>query len=328
VAKEPPTTSANADSTAADLAREIKQRRKDAGLSQSQLAVRAGYTHQYVSLAERSGQNLPSHDLVQVLDVALNAGGALLTLHKQAKAEQRARRRTVANGGANSVVAIMQLEKTPITHTDQFNLPQFQLPEVNATELAKLMGHLIDLELSCTIDINQDGYSKITYRYEVVNLTERPIKRMNREQWFEKTDGRIRITPYPANDRRVSIRRIHDTENMTKFACEFSPAIAPGEIADVGYVVQGGCFVHDHYWRQSTPRYTRHLTLTIRHRAAKMLVNCTAVVDHSDGSQVSVIDDLTCRFEDDDAIMTLTQNDLYPSESATIHWEIERYVHA
>lgn len=116
------------------------------------------------------------------------------------------------------------------------------------------MRNLIDLELAClelacTIDIDQYGGSEITYRYEVVNLTDRPIRRINREQWFETTDGPLRIEPCPKDDHRVDIRRTHETPNMTKFSCEFSPPIDPGEIASIGYVVRGGRFVHDHYWR-------------------------------------------------------------------------------
>jgi transcriptional regulator with XRE-family HTH domain len=94
VAEEPPATNDNTDDAAADLAREIRRRRKAAGLSQPKLAKRLGYTHQYVSLAERIGQNLPSQELVRALDAALNADGALLALREQAKAEQRARRHT------------------------------------------------------------------------------------------------------------------------------------------------------------------------------------------------------------------------------------------
>jgi transcriptional regulator with XRE-family HTH domain len=91
VAEAPSGTSDNTDDAAADLTRAIRRRRKDAGLSQPQLAKLIGYTRQYVSLAERIGQNLPSQELVQALDAALNAEGALFALRNQAKAEQRAR---------------------------------------------------------------------------------------------------------------------------------------------------------------------------------------------------------------------------------------------
>jgi transcriptional regulator with XRE-family HTH domain len=47
------------------LADEIRGRRKAAGLSHAQLAVKTGYTRQYVSLAERPRKGLPSVDLVR-----------------------------------------------------------------------------------------------------------------------------------------------------------------------------------------------------------------------------------------------------------------------
>ncbi|XVS62102.1 helix-turn-helix domain-containing protein [Actinosynnema sp. CA-299493] len=88
---------AGGDSLAARLAREIKTRRVAAGLSQPQLAKLIGYTRQYVSLAERHSHNLPSSELVNAIDEALAANGALTTLRRQAKHEQQMlRRSTVA----------------------------------------------------------------------------------------------------------------------------------------------------------------------------------------------------------------------------------------
>jgi transcriptional regulator with XRE-family HTH domain len=83
------------DSARTHLAREVRRLRKVAGWSQPQLAQEIGYTRQYVSQAEQEGKNLPSQELVSALDVALGAGGALLALRRQAKAEQAARRRGI-----------------------------------------------------------------------------------------------------------------------------------------------------------------------------------------------------------------------------------------
>lgn len=47
------------------LAREIKRLRKDADLSQPELAGLIGYTRQYVSMAERVGKNIPSQGLIK-----------------------------------------------------------------------------------------------------------------------------------------------------------------------------------------------------------------------------------------------------------------------
>ncbi|MEC3977420.1 helix-turn-helix transcriptional regulator [Amycolatopsis sp. H20-H5] len=78
------------------LAHEIRRLRSVAKLSQPQLAKQVGYTRQYVSLAENPGKNLPSKELIDALDTALNAGGRLRELREQAKIEQRARRHTAA----------------------------------------------------------------------------------------------------------------------------------------------------------------------------------------------------------------------------------------
>lgn len=201
---------------------------------------------------------------------------------------------------------------------------RLRLTDAEITELAKLAGHLVDLELDVTIDIDNAGVSEITYRFHMLNLTDKPIKRMAREQWFENTDGRLCIEPHASSDRDVHIQRTHDTANMSKFACVFNPPIAPGEVGTVAYTTRGGQFLHDHYWRQSTPRYTRRITLTIRHCQVATLFNCTAVVDEHDGNQISALDDLVCLTEDGDALMTLTRDYLQPNDAVTIRWQVAR----
>lgn len=90
--------SADEDSSVADrLAQEIRRLRKEAGLSQSELATRIGYSPQYVSLAERASKGLPSAAVVHAMDNALDADGSLIALSDQARAEQRARRNVAGN---------------------------------------------------------------------------------------------------------------------------------------------------------------------------------------------------------------------------------------
>jgi hypothetical protein len=201
---------------------------------------------------------------------------------------------------------------------------RLRFTDAEMTELAKLAGHLVDLEMDCTIDIDDTGESTITYRFHMINLTDKPIKRMTREQWFENTAGRLCIEPHASSDRQVRIQRVHDTANMSKFDCVFTPALEPAEVATIAYTTKGGQFLHDHYWRQTAPRYTRRLTLTVRHHAVEMLLNCTAIVDDHDGAQHSAIDDLVCLCEDGDATMTLTRDYLQPNDAVTIRWEVSR----
>ncbi|MCA1704307.1 MAG: hypothetical protein LC808_14025, partial [Actinobacteria bacterium] len=186
------------------------------------------------------------------------------------------------------------------------------LSDAETAELGKLAGNLVDLQMECSIDIAADGWASVTYCHQVMNLSGRPVKRMTREQWFETTSGALKIEPHSSSDREVNIQRIHDTPNMSKFACHLSPAIEPGEVATIAYTSHGGRFVHDHYWRQSIPRYTRYFTLTIRHREVSMLRNCTAIEEQIDGSETSAIEDLICSDEDGNALITLTRDYLQP----------------
>ncbi|WP_169811028.1 helix-turn-helix domain-containing protein [Nocardia amamiensis] len=71
------------------LAREIKRRRLEAGVSQRALATRIGYSRQYVSMTEWENANLPSQELVAAIDTALDAHGALVALRAQAKSDQQ-----------------------------------------------------------------------------------------------------------------------------------------------------------------------------------------------------------------------------------------------
>lgn len=200
---------------------------------------------------------------------------------------------------------------------------RMRMDDAEVTQLASLAGHLVDLEMECSIDIEDDGTSAVTYRFVLLNLTDTPVRRLLREQWFENTNG-IRIEPDAGSDREVSIQRRHDIGNMVKFACALSPPIEPGETGVVSYTSYGGRFLHDHYWQQWTQRHTRHLTLTIRHSGVETLRECTAVEDQPDGSQVSAIDGLHCGEKDGAALITLTRDYLQPGQSVTVRWVVSR----
>lgn len=75
------------------LRHEIKRLRRVANLSQPALAARIGYSRQYVSYAERV-DTLPSLGLIRAIDSALEAGGALLALWREAEVERTALRGT------------------------------------------------------------------------------------------------------------------------------------------------------------------------------------------------------------------------------------------
>jgi transcriptional regulator with XRE-family HTH domain len=78
---------------AVNLAEEIRRRRLAVDLSHIRLAVKIGYSREYVRRAENPRKGLPSADLVRALDQALDTGGALLDLREKADAARRALRR-------------------------------------------------------------------------------------------------------------------------------------------------------------------------------------------------------------------------------------------
>lgn len=109
------------DPAVARLAEEIRRRRKDADLSHAQLAGQIGYSRQYVSLAERARKGLPSADLVNALDSALRADGALVALRQQAIVARIALRRSrthAAVAGRSDSVPVRPVELSGISLTD------------------------------------------------------------------------------------------------------------------------------------------------------------------------------------------------------------------
>lgn len=140
-----------------------------------------------------------------------------------------------------------------------------RLSDREISQFAYLAGQIIDLDTRIDIEISGDGSARLTYRYELLNMTDRPLTRMSRELWFEYTSGRLNIQPLAESTRRVAIQRKHDTPNLSKFACQLSPPIQPGEAAVIGYTCEGGRFEDALYWRQGIARYTRHFTINLRH---------------------------------------------------------------
>ncbi|MEV5707450.1 hypothetical protein [Actinoallomurus sp. NPDC052274] len=198
------------------------------------------------------------------------------------------------------------------------------LSDEEISQLAHLAGYIIDLDTRIDIHIARGGAAHVTYRYELLNLTDRPLTRLARELWFEHTIGKLDLSPLRESTRRMAIQRRHDTPNLSKFACQLSPAIQPGESAVIGYVCEGGRFEDALYWRQGINRYTRRFTLNLRQADAGDLIGCSAIEEHQDGLEVSATEELIWDYEGDDVIITLTRDYLRPGQSVTLRWTVTR----
>lgn len=200
-------------------------------------------------------------------------------------------------------------------------------PETNTSEemawlqLVRQDKGVIELDMGITVDIGDDGRARLMYRRVLANLTSRPVSRLNAELWFEHTDGPLKITPFGEGDHQVAIQRKHDTSTMSAFACLISPAVQPEHTAVVGYTCEGCQFINDHYWRQFIPRYTRQLTVRLRHRASQ-LVSCTAVEEHPDGTENSATEALEWREHDGGVDLSLSRRYLKPNQAVTLRWEV------
>jgi len=199
-----------------------------------------------------------------------------------------------------------------------------RLSREEAGQLARLAGNVVELDQRIDIDVGPDGWSTVIYHHDLFNMSDRPLTRLGRELWFEHTDGPLAIEPVAGTDRQVAIQRVHDTPNLAKFACRISPAIQPGQTATIAYTCRGGQFVSDHYWRQALPRYTRHLTINLRHRNRQRLLSCSATEEHPDGSENSADDALIWDYDGSDTVITITRDYLRPAQVVTLRWDVAR----
>ncbi|WP_327110500.1 helix-turn-helix domain-containing protein [Nocardia sp. NBC_01730] len=200
----------------------------------------------------------------------------------------------------------------PITHLD----------DQKRSDLGHMAGNTIYLDNRIEIRIGSDGAACVAYRYEIFNLTDRPLTRLARDLWFKYTDGGLEIAPAPDCSRRVVIQRVHDTLNLAKFSCKLSPAIQPGESATIGYTCRGGRFVDALYWRQSIYRHTCKFAISIWHQWVEELADCSAIEEYPNGSERSVTENLVWDRMEDGMIISLTRENLTPNQSVTVSWGI------
>ena len=81
-----------------EMAAELRRHRQRAGLSVGELAIKVGYSREHVSKAERPGRGLASRPLVEAIDAALDAGGALRAMRENAERDRRDRRSNRPSG--------------------------------------------------------------------------------------------------------------------------------------------------------------------------------------------------------------------------------------
>jgi hypothetical protein len=203
-------------------------------------------------------------------------------------------------------------------------LPQTKrLGEHEVWQLAGLAGCVIELSRILDIEISPEGKAHLTYRFDLLNMSSKPLTRVTREVWFKHGERPLVIAPTPDSERRVVIQRIHDTSNLAKFAFQISPPLKPGESTQIGYICDGGKFVDEHYWREEISHYTRHYALRVRQQDVQ-LGGCSATEEQPDGAENSAADGLTWDYDDDGITLTLTRDYLRPKQAATLRWEVIR----
>jgi hypothetical protein len=282
---------------------------------------------QSISPAER--QPLPKREigrLLDLVDAGLKAPDQPLPgwgppgLPPTAASVPRLRQSPISAYGAPDLDGLTRQLGTELVELSRL----MRLTDTETRQLAGLTGHVVELELSLSIDIARDGSARVLYQHDLVNLNEKPLGRVTREVWFQYVDTSINITPTQHNDRRIVIQRIHDAGSLAKFAFKISPPLKPGERTTVRYVCEGGSFRDALYWREFMTRYTRHYTFRLRQQGVGKLTDCTAVIEHSDGSETSVTEGLLWDYHSDDVTVTAAVDYLRPGQTVELRWDADR----
>jgi hypothetical protein len=197
----------------------------------------------------------------------------------------------------------------------------YRMPPAEIRELAALAGNLVDLSLAIDLEIDRDGLCSVTYRYHLLNLTDRAVNRAPRDLWFQHSRGKLELVALREGSTINAIQRLHTADNVAKFACQFSPPIEPGESATFGYTCTGAEFQKDYYWRQAFARYTRQYTLRVRHRGLGELAEIRATEELPDGTESLAQQSVVWDYDNADVQMTFTRDYLQPNQYATLRWE-------
>ncbi len=79
-----------------------------------------------------------------------------------------------------------------------------RLNDAEITELAGLSCHVVELVKRINLEIDEDGEAHIEYRFDLLNLGDKPQARMTREVWFEHTTGPLVVKPVADRSRATS----------------------------------------------------------------------------------------------------------------------------
>lgn len=218
--------------------------------------------------------------------------------------------------------ALLGLAARPWEARELAAAPTSAAPSVARSE--NPLDSVIHRRLAITIEVDEEGWSRLTYVHELHNAGRRPFTRLPAELWFETTRGPLVIEPVDVGDRNVIIQRVHDTPSIAQFACQIFPALQPGETTTVGFTCEGGRFVYDHYWSQRIHRRVDELTISLAHHGVRQLSRCSATEAHPDGSEVSATDTLTLSRESDGVVILLRRRDLVPGQAVTLRWDVRR----
>ncbi|MYS87394.1 XRE family transcriptional regulator [Embleya scabrispora] len=245
--------------------------------------------------------------VIERVSHGLRIPGEMLGLAPQPWEENRAAETTGAAVDPVRAVAVDHGEAVPWDEPGDSALP---------------FGDAVELSLKVDIEVGPEGDVRLTYRQVVLNLTGRPLTRMVREMWFERTRGRLTITPTDACDRQIAIQRLYDTTGLSKFACQISPPVPPGETTVIEYVCEGGMFVDSTYWRQAIARPTRDFSLSVTQHGVTEFRGCGAIEQHPDGSENSVTQHTRWSLDEDRLHVTLSRQDLHANQYVTLRWDV------
>jgi transcriptional regulator with XRE-family HTH domain len=155
------------------LASEIRRRREAKGLTQGQLAAKTAYSREYTGRAERPGAGFPSPEVVNAIDVVLEAGGELVALHARADAQRHARRLHHKSGGSASAALLypgaahIEATRSPAERTQSQDERRDKQPADEAEDALSRMQWFIQVNVDDDVlDALAYAINDVVERYE------------------------------------------------------------------------------------------------------------------------------------------------------------------
>ncbi|WTX00064.1 helix-turn-helix domain-containing protein [Streptomycetaceae bacterium NBC_01309] len=199
---------------------------REAGLSISRLARLCDMTPSRVGAYARGTSQVRDQRVIERVADGLRIPGEILGLRSRPwEHASRPSARRLRPGAAPESAGLLP---EPAPESSSFPAPSL----------------LAEVSTGVELEFGSDGRTRVTYRHNVVNTTDRSIDRLTRRLAFPEATGMLTIVPLPGSVHGFTVEDLYDAGTFATFTCRMTTPIRPGDVAVIAY-------------RCSTMRYVR-----------------------------------------------------------------------